>query len=126
MEAKAEAKYVRISPRKARQVMDLIRGKNVTEAMSILKFTPKRASGIIGKVLKSALANAKQKPDLEKEEELLVKRAFINQGPILKRFRPRAMGRTASIHKKTSHITVVVGDKESTRGGLPAGKQESA
>ena len=122
MEAKAAAKYVRLSPRKARQVMDLIRGKNVTEAMSILKFTSKRASGIIGKVLKSALANAKQKPDID-SEKLSVRRAFVDQGPMLKRFRPRAMGRASRIHKRTSHITVVVGDKEPARGArLPDGQ----
>ena len=113
MEAKAEAKYVRISPRKVRQVIDLIRGKNATEAMNILKFTPRRASGIIEKVLKSALANAKQKPDLDSEVKLSVVRAFVGQGPVMKRFRPRAMGRASRVHKRTSHITVVVGDKTS-------------
>lgn len=124
MEAKAKARYIRISPRKARQVTDLIRGKNVSEAANILKFTPNRASLIISKVLKSALANAKQSADLKEEEKLLVTEVFVDQGPTLKRFRPRAMGRASSIRKKTSHITLVVGNREAAPAE-PAGKGKS-
>ncbi len=124
MEAKAKARYVRISPRKARQVTDLIRGKNVGEAANILKFTPNRASGIISKVLKSALANAKQSADLKEDGKLLVTEVFVDQGPMLKRIRPRAMGRASSIHKKMSHITLVVGSRKAAPAGA-AGKGKS-
>ena len=111
MEAKAVAKYVRISPRKARQVIDLIRGKKAKEAINTLKFTPKKAAGIIGKVLKSALANAGQKSSEIEQEKLFILKAFVGQGPTLKRFRMRALGRATPIHKRTSHITIVIGDK---------------
>jgi len=108
--AKATAKTVRVSPRKARLVIDLIRGKQVAEAISILKFTPNKAAGIIEKVLMSAIANAENNFDLD-VENLYVSEAFVNEGPTMKRFRPRAKGSASPIMKRTSHITVVVTEK---------------
>src|SRR5690554_2237579 len=102
MEAKAQAKYVRIAPRKARVVMDLIRDKNLMEAFSILRFIPKRASGIIEKVLQSAAANAEHNYEMNKDD-LYVYRAYVDEGPTLKRFIPRALGRATRIRKRTSH-----------------------
>lgn len=111
MEAKAITKYVRISPRKARQVIDLIRGKKVNEALAILKYTPKRASEAITKVVKSAAANAENNLQLDKDE-LFVTGCYVDQGPTFKRYQPRAMGRADILRKRTSHITVMVGDKK--------------
>ena len=108
--AKATAKTVRTSPRKARLVIDLIRGKSVAEAISILKFTPNKAAGIIEKVLMSAVANAENNFGLEKAN-LVVSETFANEGPTMKRFRPRAKGSASPINKRTSHITVVVSEK---------------
>jgi len=110
MEAKAIAKYVRISPQKARLVVDLVRGKKVEEAQKILLFTRKVAAGMVGKVLKSALANATQNPNID-EKILFVKEIYVDQGPSLKRFRARAQGRAASIKKRTSHITVILDEQ---------------
>ncbi|MBR7927662.1 50S ribosomal protein L22 [Aerococcaceae bacterium zg-ZUI334] len=109
--AKAIAKTVRIAPRKVRLVVDLIRGKQIGEAMAILKFTPRAASPIVEKVLKSAIANAEHNYDLDLEN-LYVSEAYVNEGPTLKRFRPRAKGSASPINKRTSHITVVVSEKE--------------
>lgn len=109
--AKAMARTVRIAPRKARLVVDLIRGKQVGEAMAILKFTPKAGSPIIEKVLKSAIANAEHNFDLDLES-LYVSEAYVNEGPTMKRFRPRAKGSASQILKRTSHITIVVEEKE--------------
>ncbi|NLI12149.1 50S ribosomal protein L22 [Pelotomaculum propionicicum] len=111
MEAKAITKYVRISPRKVRQVIDLIRGKKVDEALAILKYTPKRASEVVTKVVKSAAANAENNLQLDKDE-LFVTACYVDQGPTLKRYQPRAMGRADVLRKRTSHITVMVGDKK--------------
>ena len=97
--AKAEARTVRIAPRKARLVVDLIRGKSVAEALAILQFTPRAASPIVEKVLKSAIANA------------YVSEAYVNEGATLKRFRPRAKGMASPINKRTSHVVVVVSEK---------------
>jgi large subunit ribosomal protein L22 len=107
MEAKAVAKYIRMSPQKVRLVVDLVRGKKVQEARNVLMFTRKYAAGVVAKVLKSAVANAAQNPNID-ENTLYVKEIFVDQGPSLKRWRPRAQGRAASIKKRTSHITVVV------------------
>jgi large subunit ribosomal protein L22 len=106
--AKATAKTVRVSPRKSRLVIDLIRGKSVGEAISILKFSPNKAAGVIEKVLMSA--NAENNFDLD-VEDLVVSEAFINEGPTMKRFRPRAKGSASPINKRTSHITVVVSER---------------
>ena len=109
--AKAVAKTVRIAPRKARLVVDLIRGKKIGDAISILKFTPRAASPIVEKVLMSAIANAEHNFDLD-VENLYVSEAYVNEGPTMKRFRPRAQGSAAQILKRTSHITVVVSEKK--------------
>ena len=107
MEAKATAKYVRISPRKARIVAEIIKGKPVEDALNILKFTPKKAARIINKVLNSALANAEQNYSLD-VDNLYVKQVRVDGGPSWKRIQPRAMGRAYRILKRTSHITVIV------------------
>jgi large subunit ribosomal protein L22 len=111
MEARAIARYVRVSPRKARLVVDEIRGKDAGEAATILRFTPKGAAEIVGKVLASAVANAEHNLKV-KPETLFVSEAYVNEGPTLKRIRPRAMGRAFRIRKRTSHITVVVKQRE--------------
>ena len=103
----AIAKYVRISSRKVKVVIDLIRGKSVAEAKAILAFTPKAASEPVLKVLNSAVANAENNLDMS-ADQLYVAEVFANQGPTLKRFRPRAQGRASRIRKRTSHITVIL------------------
>jgi large subunit ribosomal protein L22 len=110
MEARASARYVRISPQKARLVIDLIRGKKMEEAQRILNFTTKYAAGLVGKVVNSALANARQNPNID-ENILYVKAAFVDQGPSLKRWRARAQGRAAAIKKRMSHITVILDEE---------------
>lgn len=110
-QAKAIAKTVRIAPRKVRLVVDLIRGKQIGEAVAILQLTPKAASPVVEKVLKSAVANAEHNYDLD-INNLIVSEVFVDEGPTMKRFRPRAMGRASAINKRTSHITVVVSEKK--------------
>ncbi|NMO97509.1 50S ribosomal protein L22 [Paenibacillus lemnae] len=110
MEAKAHAKSIRIAPRKAQLVVDLIRGKQVGEAIAILRHTPKAASPVVEKLLNSAVANAEHNYSLD-ISKLVVTQAYVNQGPTMKRFRPRAMGRASRINKRTSHITLVVAEK---------------
>ncbi|CAM4184304.1 50S ribosomal protein L22 [Lacicoccus alkaliphilus] len=109
MQAKAVAKTVRIAPRKVRLVMDLIRGKEVGEAISILKHTNKRTSPIVEKLINSAVANAEHNYDMD-IDHLIVSEAYADEGPTLKRFRPRAQGRATKINKRTSHITIVVAE----------------
>ncbi|MBR1826648.1 MAG: 50S ribosomal protein L22 [Clostridia bacterium] len=110
MEAKASATFVRIAPRKVQIVLDLIRGEDAEKAMAILKHTPKAACEVLEKVLKSAMANADVKNmDTSK---LYVAECFVNQGPTLKRIRPRAQGRAYIIRKRTSHITIVLKEAE--------------
>lgn len=111
MQAKAVAKYIRVSPRKARAVIDLIRGKEIKEAYAILKFTAHKATEPIGKVLKSAVANAEHNYEMN-ADKLYVKEAYVDPGPSLKRIMPRAMGRADVIAKRSSHITVVVSEKK--------------
>jgi large subunit ribosomal protein L22 len=110
METRAVAKYLRISPYKVRLVADLIRDKRVDEALTILKFTPKRGSRLIAKTLRSAIANA-ESSQLMDTENLFIKSIYVDHGPRIKRWRPRAMGRATRIIKPTSHITVVLGEK---------------
>ena len=110
MEAKAIAKYVRMSSMKVGVVLDLIRGKNVNEAFAILKYTPKDAAEVISKVLKSAVANAENNLNLE-VSNLYVAEAYACAGPTLKRFRPHAQGGAFRIKKRTSHITLVVKER---------------
>lgn len=109
--ARAVAKYVRISPLKAQQVINLIRGKDAEDAVALLRFTPKAAARVITKVLNSAIANAEKNLHISRNR-LYVSEAYVDQGPTLKRIRPRAMGRAYRIRKRTSHITVVVTEKE--------------
>lgn len=110
VEAKAIAKFVRIAPRKVQLVTDLVRGKKVDEALAILKFTPKGAAPVVEKVVKSALANAENNFNMDREN-LYVAEIYANQGPTMKRFRPRAQGRATTIRKRTSHIGVVLKEK---------------
>lgn len=111
MEAKAVAKYVRISPRKVRQVVNLIRGKDISDAFAILQFTAKGSTEDVTKVLKSAVANAEHNYDM-RVEDLIVSKIYVDEGPTMKRLKPRARGRADRIRKRTSHITVVVGEKK--------------
>lgn len=111
MEARAVLKYARISSRKVKIVLDLIRNKPVAEAMAILKFTPKAASPLIEKLLASAVANAENNFNMQRDK-LYVSQAFANQGPTLKRIRPRARGSAYRIRKRTSHVTVAVAERE--------------
>ena len=111
MEARAQLKYARISPRKVKIVCDLIRGKNVKAAKAILENTPKAASELMVKVLDSAVANAENNFGLD-PEKLYVSATYADPGPILKRGMPRAQGRMYRINKRTSHITIVVAEKE--------------
>jgi len=109
MKVKAHARYIRQSPYKVRRVLDLVRGLPVEDAEHVLRLTPRAASEPIAKVLKSAVANAEHNHALD-SEDLIVSEAFADEGPTLKRFRPRARGRATRIDKRTSHITVVVED----------------
>ena len=110
MEAKAVAKHVRITPRKMRIVMNLIRGKNVNEAFAILKFTPKVGAEVLEKVLKSAVANAEHNFDMN-VDNLYVSTAFVDQGPTLKRIHPRSRGQAFKILKRSSHVTIMVKER---------------
>lgn len=110
-EATATARFIRMSPRKARQVVDLIRGRHVDDARRVLRYAGRAASGPVTKVLESAVANAEHNRGLP-ADELVVSRAWVDEGPTLKRFRPRALGRATRIRKRTSHISVVVGRVE--------------
>ena len=117
-EAIATARFIRMSPTKARQVVDLIRGRHVEDARRVLQFTPRGASPVVGKVLESAVANAEHNRGLP-GDELVVARAWVDEGPTLKRFRPRAQGRATRIRKRTCHISVVVGRPEELSLPLP-------
>ena len=112
MEAVARVRHIRVTPMKARRVVNLIRGKQATEALAILKFAPQSASEPVYKLVQAAIANAKVKADasntLFNEDDLFVSKAFVDEGTTLKRFMPRAQGRAFQILKRTSHITVVV------------------
>jgi large subunit ribosomal protein L22 len=111
MEARAIAKFQRVAPRKARLVIDLVRGKSIEEARSILQFSDRAAAEVVLKVVNSAVANAEHASQTQ-PEDLVIKQIFADEGPTLKRIRPRAQGRAFRIRKRTSHITVVVGTKE--------------
>jgi len=110
-EAIATARFIRISPTKARQVVDLIRDRHVDDARRVLQFTQRAASTTVAKVLESAIANAEHNRGLA-ADELVVSRAWVDEGPTLRRFRPRALGRATRIRKRTCHISVVVGRPE--------------
>jgi len=110
MEVKARLRFARISPRKARLVADLVRGKRSEEAMKILSFTKKASAKILIKLLKSAIANATQKKTID-IDRLYVKQIMVDQGPTMKRFQPRALGRATTIRKRTSHINIVLDER---------------
>ncbi len=111
MEVKAVARFVRVSPRKARIVVDQVRGKSVEQAREILAFTNRAVAEDVEKVLNSAVANAEHNNHL-RADNLVVKAAFVDEGPTLKRIRPRAKGSAARIRKRTSHITIIVAPRE--------------
>ena len=114
LEGRSEAKYIRIAPKKVRQVLELVRGKGVEDALNVLHFCPKRASLPVEKTIRSAIANVIHGEGSNKVEieSFIVKTAEVNGGPTLKRFRPRAMGRATKIRKRTCHIKIVVGQEE--------------
>ena len=110
MEARAKLSYARLSPQKTRWVVDMVRGKDVQEALNILKFSPQKAAAIVSKLVSSAVANAEQR-GVADVDRLVVKAISVDQGPVLRRFIPRAQGRATKIRKPTSHITVILGEK---------------
>jgi large subunit ribosomal protein L22 len=112
MEARATQKYIGVSPQKARLVVDLIRGKNAGEALSILTYTKKRVTQAVEKVLRSAIANAEQKSEHLDVDQLVVSKAYVNEGPRSKRIRPAPMGRAFRYQRRMSHVTVVVESPE--------------
>jgi len=122
-EARAILRYVRVPPRKARAVIDLIRGQPVPHALTTLKYTPRAAAKVVEKLLRSAVANAEQK-EMGDSEAMWVSQAYVNGGPTFKRFQPRAMGRAFTIHKRTSHITVIVAAPEA--GTAKRGRRAAA
>ena len=107
MESRAVGRYMRISPQKMRLIMDEVRGKKVDEAIRLLSFSPKKGARIIRKLINSAVANAEANKEID-VDTLYIKRVYADQGPIMKRFRPRAMGRASRIRKRTSHLTVIL------------------
>lgn len=130
MEAKAQARFVRVTPLKARRVVDLIRGKRAGEADSILRFAPQSAATPVLKVVRSAVANARVLADQANEpfneNDLVITEAFVDEGPTLKRFRPRAQGRATQILKRTSHITVIVAPRQDVVGAQTTSTQGRA
>lgn len=110
MEAQAKLSNVRLSPRKARLVVDMVRGKGIQDALNTLRFSPQKTAPILSKLLKSAVANAEQK-GVSDVDQLFIKTVMVDQGPVLRRFMPRAQGRASRIRKPTSHITVVLAVK---------------
>lgn len=129
MEAKAVAKYVRMSPSKLKPVADLVRGKELSEALTILKFTPGKGSELIEKVVQSAAANAENNFDMNRDD-LYVAEVYANQGPTMKRYRAGAQGRASMIFKRTAHIGVTLKEKEvakqtkeAVEGGSPDGSE---
>jgi large subunit ribosomal protein L22 len=114
MEARAQARFVRVTPMKARRVVDLIRGLPAAQAQAVLQFAPQGASEPVGKVLDSAIANAVNNHQHTDVSTLYVSAAYVDEGPTMKRFRPRAQGRAYRIKKRTSHITVVVAERPAT------------
>jgi large subunit ribosomal protein L22 len=110
--ARASARYLRVSPRKARRIIDVVRGTKVTEALDVLRFDEHAASDDVYKVVASAAANAEHNQRLDRDS-LWIREAFVDEGPTLKRFRPRAQGRAYRIRKRTSHVTVVVESRDS-------------
>jgi len=124
VESIARVRHIRVTPQKARRVVDLIRGKQAEEALAILKFAPQGASEPVYKLVASAIANARVKADATNtfldESDLVVARAFVDEGTTLKRFQPRAQGRAFRINKRTSHITVVLATPDELTAAAPA------
>ena len=110
METQAKSRYLLVTPRKARLVIDMIRGRSVEQALGILEFSAKRAGRMIAKTVKSAVANAENAQSVD-VDKLYIARAFVDEGPTLKRFMPRAHGRATPIMKRTSHVTIVVDER---------------
>ena len=110
MEARAKLSFARLSPRKTRLIVDMVRGKGIQDALTILRFSPQPSAKLVSKLLQSAVANAEQKGASD-VDRLFIKTIFVDAGPVLKRFTPRAMGRASKIRKPTSHLTVVLADK---------------
>jgi large subunit ribosomal protein L22 len=125
MEARAQARYIRVTPRKARRVVDLIRGLPASQALAVLAFAPQAASDPVGKVLASAIANAESTARVDRDA-LVVSRAWVDEGPTLKRFRPRAQGRAYRINKRTSHITVIIAERPAPATGATAARKRGA
>jgi large subunit ribosomal protein L22 len=129
MEAKAQARYVRVTPQKARRIVDLIRGRRASEALAVLSFAPQSASEPVLKVVQSAIANARVKADRASEafdeRSLVISAAYVDEGVTLKRFRPRAQGRAGRIMKRTSHITVVVAPEAEKASAGASGDQQT-
>ena len=129
MEAFARVRHIRVTPMKARRVVNLIRGKQASEAMAILKFAPQQASEPIFKLVQAAVANARVKAVKDNlaidEEDLVVARAFVDEGTTLKRFMPRAQGRAFKIFKRTSHITIVVATPDELAGNKVSAQRRS-
>lgn len=126
MEARAQARFVRVTPMKARRVVDLIRGLPASDAQAVLRFAPQDASVPVGKVLDSAIANATNNHNLD-PASLVISEAYVDEGPTMKRFRPRAQGRAYRIGKRTSHITVIleaVAPKEPVKAAKPSSKKK--
>lgn len=121
MEAKAQAKYVRMTPMKARRVVDHVRGMRAVEAVDVLRYAPQAAAETVRKVVESAMANARQAAEAAGErldaDDLHIIAAYVDEGPTMKRIQPRAQGRANRILKRTSHITVIVGDNANTKKG---------
>lgn len=107
METRAATKFIRVSPRKIRLVMDQVRGRKVEEALNILSFAPQKGARILKKLINSAVANAEQNSDVD-VDSLYIKRLYADEGPTMKRWRPRAQGRATRINKRTSHLTIIV------------------
>ena len=130
MEAKAQARFVRVTPQKARRVVDLIRGRQASDAVAVLRFAPQAASEPVRKVVESAIANARVKADRASEafdeRDLVVQAAFVDEGTTMKRFRPRAQGRAFRIRKRTSHITVVVAGRDEVAAARRKGAAKKA
>jgi len=126
--ARAQARFVHVTPMKARRVVDLVRGMQADKALAILRFAPQSASEPVYKVLASAVANARQAAERESRrldvEELVVREAYVDEGPTLKRFRPRAQGRAYRVRKRTSHITIVVAPRPEDASSQGTSKQK--
>ena len=130
VQAQASVKHIRVTATKARRVVNMIRGKQATEALAILKFAPQGASEPVYKLVASAMANARVKADAENtyldEQDLVVARAFVDEGTTLKRFQPRAQGRAFQIKKRTSHITVVLATPDVVAATRSTGSKSTA